>query len=295
MRSAALGVSPGGPTTLLVRRVGVRRAAAIAMEEGELLALRLPTQALRLLSLSLTWYEDAHDVLGAWQLTILLALTRVRAGVPRDSIDLTALRVAHEPSSGRRGDRGASGLPPWSWIESVPQLPLADAPGLTEWAPWLHRVIALHHWITGGVRPEVLFSATELLPVELRDWPSDGSTGAPPAITSTRITSAGTAAVPGRPPPPMPCRPRPGTDGLPPPESAGVPVARAGRLGRLRPVARTGRARSRQVLLALLLLWWWLARGRTAPERRLPPNKRRAARWRSAPSRRERHRPSASG
>jgi hypothetical protein len=102
MRSAALGVSPGGPTTLLVRRVGVRRAAAIAMEEGELLALRLPTQALRLLSLSLTWYEDAHDVLGAWQLTILLALTRVRAGVrgfPRLALDverpqLVAVQVA---------------------------------------------------------------------------------------------------------------------------------------------------------------------------------------------------------
>ena len=120
MRSAALGVSPGGPTTLLVRRVGVRRAAAIAMEEGELLALRLPTQALRLLSLSLTWYEDAHDVLGAWQLTILLALTRVRAGVPRDSIDLTALRAAHEALVGHDADRAASGLPPWSWIESDP-------------------------------------------------------------------------------------------------------------------------------------------------------------------------------
>ena len=196
MRSAALGVSHGGPTSLLVRRVGVRRAAAIAMEEGELLALRLPPQALRLLSLSLTWYEDAHDVLGAWQLTILLALTRVRAGVPRDGVDLTALRAAHEALVGQAGDHAPSGLPPWSWIEGIPQLPLADAPGLTEWAPWLHRVIALHHWITGGVRPEVLFSATDLLPVELRDWPSDGAAGGVTAITSTRISTAGTAAVP---------------------------------------------------------------------------------------------------
>lgn len=268
MRSAALGVSPGGPTTLLVRRVGVRRAAAIAMEEGELLALRLPTQALRLLSLSLTWYEDAHDVLGAWQLTILLALTRVRAGVPRDSIDLTALRVAHDALVGSDGQRAANGVPPWSWIEGVPQLPLADAPGLTEWAPWLHRVIALHHWITGGVRPEVLFSATELLPVELCDWPSDSAVGGTTAgITSPRITSAGTAAVPARPQPTpsAAAQAAPPAIPLPPPESAGVPVAQG-------PAAalssrRIGRAAiiSAGLIVVLLLLWLLLAQQMREP------------------------------
>jgi hypothetical protein len=266
MRSAALGVAPGGPTTLLVRRVGVRRAAAIAMEEGELLALRLPTQALRLLSLSLTWFEDAHDLLGAWQLTILLALTRVRAGVPRDSIDLTALRVAHEALVGHDPARAAGPVPPWPWIEGVQQLPLADAPGLTEWAPWLHRVIALHHWITGGVRPEVLFSATELLPVELCEWPSDASAGGTTAgIPSPRITSAGTAAVPARPQPApgAPASATPPAMPLPPPESAGVPVA-------VGPAVQSSSRRLGAVIISaglvmLLLLWWWLARPAAPP------------------------------
>ena len=256
MRSAALGVSPGGPTSLLVRCVGVRRAAAIAMEEGELLALRLPTQALRLLALALTWYEDAHDVLGAWQLTILLALTRVRAGVPRDGIDLTALQAAHEPLVGQGGDRGGPGLPPWSWVESVTQLPLADTHGLTEWAPWLHRVIALHHWVAGGVRPEVLFSTPDWLPVELREWPSDGV--GTTATSNTRITTEGRSepvfrAQEASPPLPPVSAPMP-----PPPESAGVPVAP--RVARVVPSRTLGWAvLGAAALLALIWLGWWLS------------------------------------
>ncbi len=254
MRSAALGVSPGGPTSLLVRRVGVRRAAALAMEEGELLALRLPTQALRLLALALTWYEDAHDLLGVWQLTTLLSLTRVRAGVPRDSIDLTALHAAHEGLVGTGGDRGSPGLPPWSWVEAVPHLPLADTPGLTEWAPWLHRVIALHHWVAGGVRPEVLFSTPDWLPVELREWPSDTGGAGATATADTRISTEQLRAMP----PPAVARPQathvptasapaPAPAAAPVPagasESGGVPVAPRSPRGVVHSPRAVGRAR----------------------------------------------------
>ncbi len=229
IRSAALGVSPGGPTSLLVRRLGVRRAAAIAMEEGELLALRLPAQALRLLALSLTWYEDAHDALGIWQVTTLLALTRVRAGVPRDSIDLTALQAAHHPLVVAGTDRGSHTLPPWSWVEAVTQLPLSDSAATIEWAPWLHRVIALRHWVSGGVRPEVLFTTPEWLPVELREWPLDTLGGAAVSTSETRLAAAPGGHESEVPPPPVPVptmAPRP----LPPPsmpprlESTSVPV-----------------------------------------------------------------------
>ena len=238
IRSAALGVSPGGPTSILVRRVGVRRAAAIAMEEGELLALRLPTQALRLLALSLTWYEDAHDALGVWQVTTLLALTRVRAGVPRDGIDLTALQAAHEPLVGTGADRGVRGLPPWSWIEKVGQLPLPDTAATSEWAPWLHRVIALHHWVRGGVRPEVLFTTVEWLPVELREWPIDAIGGDAVSTSETRLAAApgpGESETPTVAMPVPPSRPVgvPAPAPAPPPSIAPTP-----------PVLRPGRAAS---------------------------------------------------
>ncbi len=220
IRSAALGVSPGGPTSALVRRLGVRRAAAIAMEEGELLALRLPTQALRLLALSLTWYEDAHDALGIWQVTTLLALTRVRAGVPRDSIDLTALQAAHHPLVVAGTDRGSRTLPPWSWVEGVTQLPLSDSAATIEWAPWLHRVIALRHWVSGGVRPEVLFTTPEWLPIELREWPLDTLGGAAVSTSETRLAAApGGQAVGG------PTAPGAGADDGPASDAAVSPAA----------------------------------------------------------------------
>ena len=194
IRSAALGVSPGGPTTGLVRCVGVRRAAAIALDEGELLALRLPTPAMRLLALALTWYEDAHDSVGVWLVTTLLTLTRVRAGVTRDAVDLGALHAAHDLLQAHQAASGlGDAVLPWPALEGA-RIPLSAPPAVAEWIPWLHRIVALQQWKIGGVRPEVLFGDPSALPVELRDWPSGGDAGL------TRITQTGAVA------PPMPPR-----------------------------------------------------------------------------------------
>lgn len=290
IRSAALGVSPGGPTSVLVRRIGVRRAAAIAMEEAELLALRLPSPALRLLALALTWYEDAHDVVGIWQVTALLAITRVRAGIPRDSIDLTSLRLAHAPLVGSGSGRTPFGLPPWTWIEGVTQLPVADAPVAPEWTPWLHRVVAVHHWVVAGVRPEVLFTTThdtgngrrmwqyaEWLPVELRDWPTDPLAGSVGGTTETNLKASPGIRETSAPSPSPPVPPRvepasaPGPWPLPSPpaqvpvpmqapraESASVPIP----IPEAGPTAvRTQTpliAMSLGLLLFMLLVLWWL-------------------------------------
>ncbi|WP_396625612.1 hypothetical protein [Luteitalea sp.] len=210
VRSAALGVSPGGPTTHLVRRVGVRRAALIALDEGELLALRLPSPALRLLALALTWFEDAGDAFGTWQVQAVLAMTRIRAGVPREAVDLSGLRAAHEAIALWE----TAGLPPWDAIVSATSLPLPESVGGTgaqlaaelsvrsstglerapaEWTPWLHRLIALHHWVAGGVRPEVLFARADQVPLELRAWPVDG-------FGPTTTSETALALQKGRPP-----------------------------------------------------------------------------------------------
>ena len=190
VRSAALGVSPGGPTTGLVRCVGVRRAAGVALDEGELLALRLPTHALRLLALALTWYEDAHDPVGVWLVTTLLTLTRVRAGVARESVDLGALHAAHDALRAQLANSGGDeGVLSWSALQTV-TIPLSAPPAVAEWTPWLHRIIALQQWHSGGVRPEVLFADPSTLPVELREWPS----GRVPGLT--KITQTGAQHAP---------------------------------------------------------------------------------------------------
>ncbi|HTV03386.1 MAG TPA: hypothetical protein VMF13_22740 [Luteitalea sp.] len=224
IRSAALGVSPGGPTADLVRRVGVRRAAALAVEEGELLALRLPGQALRLLALALTWYEDAHDTIGVWHVTALLTLTRVRAGVPREGVDLGALQAAHEALLAPQAVGGPSGLLPWTTLLTSPP-PLSAPPAGPDWLPWLHRVMALQQWLLGGVRPEVLFGTSDQLPLELRAWPTGGHGD------SMTTTQSGIAPVDVPPPPPAapmpPASPRPANEEAwppPAPPSAGHPT-----------------------------------------------------------------------
>ncbi len=63
-------------------RVGLRRAAELAMDEGELLALRLPREAVSLLDLAAIWFNQAGDPAGALFAGIAGALGRQRAGMP---------------------------------------------------------------------------------------------------------------------------------------------------------------------------------------------------------------------
>lgn len=64
----------------LVRRVGVLRAAQIAYDEGELLALRLPDCAIPLLNQAGVWFAAAQDSQGQFLSTITLALAHARLG-----------------------------------------------------------------------------------------------------------------------------------------------------------------------------------------------------------------------
>jgi len=61
--------------------IGPRRMAKLAMDEGELLALRLPGQAVALLDLAVTWFGDAGDPAGALFAAIAGTLARQRAGL----------------------------------------------------------------------------------------------------------------------------------------------------------------------------------------------------------------------
>ena len=63
-----------------VQRVGVRRAAQIALDEGELLALRLPERAIPLLNQARIWFAAAQDVFGQFISIIALALVQARLG-----------------------------------------------------------------------------------------------------------------------------------------------------------------------------------------------------------------------
>ena len=85
-------------------RVGLRRAAELAMDEGELLALRLPRQAVSPLDLAATWFNQVGDPAGALFAAIAATLARQRAGMPvppdRDEFLSSAYEAASvaEPS-----------------------------------------------------------------------------------------------------------------------------------------------------------------------------------------------------
>lgn len=64
----------------LVQRVGVHRAAQIALDEGELLALRLTDRAIPVLNQAWIWFAAAQDSLGQFISTITLALAQARLG-----------------------------------------------------------------------------------------------------------------------------------------------------------------------------------------------------------------------
>jgi hypothetical protein len=67
--------------------VGARRRAELAMDEGELLALRLPREAILLLDLAALWFTETDDPASALFAAIAGTLARLRAGIPVPDLD----------------------------------------------------------------------------------------------------------------------------------------------------------------------------------------------------------------
>ena len=171
LRADALGVTRTPIDGALLERVGPRRVATIAEDEGALLALRLPLPALRLLGYAGHLYHDIDDLPGRWRVSILLAMTGVRTSASRDRDAMAAVREAHGRLARALADAGADPLPSWQAVEVRPLAELVPACGAA-WVPWLQRAVAVHRWYAYGARPEDVFGAGRGLPAELREWPT---------------------------------------------------------------------------------------------------------------------------
>ncbi len=93
----------------------LRRRAEIAFEEGELLALRLPARGAALLRLAATWYQRAHDPLGAWMSSIAAAIAFWHAGDDdglRQTLE-SVTKPAHAELTASGPGRLALPIPPW--------------------------------------------------------------------------------------------------------------------------------------------------------------------------------------
>ena len=148
---------PRQPISLLSRLipgpVGTRRAAEIALDEGELLALRLPGHAAPLLQQACGWFWAAGDPVGATQSAILWALASIHADAPDDArAALAACRTAYiELVAARPDDR----LPDWPAVQDGARA--RDAAFLASagaaWRGWLIRLAACLLWEASAQPP----------------------------------------------------------------------------------------------------------------------------------------------
>lgn len=169
----------------LVEMVGIRRAAEIALDEGELLALRLPSRAVSLLDQARDWFAASGDYVGATVAGTCAALALARVG--RRQALRTALERIREDYMACQED---AALPPWETLEAVAERPEAevlDALAPRGWRPWLVRLIACMAWEKDAGRPgertqqtmdwlRSIYGGTVdgeiTLPAELDGWPA---------------------------------------------------------------------------------------------------------------------------
>lgn len=133
--------------TALVGRVGVRRAAQLAWDEGELLALRLPARALIILQRAAAWAVQSDDPVLAFRVQATIALAAARAGqraaleqalreaetlLPRLPF-VSSSRITWDDlgAAARDGDIVRAG----GLMDKAPAWPRG-------WQPWLARVVA---------------------------------------------------------------------------------------------------------------------------------------------------------
>jgi hypothetical protein len=118
----------------LARRLGIRRAALIALDEGTLLAWRLPECGIRLLEAARRWFVGAKDPFGEFLARTSLALVQRRPG------SLRRLGHSYEAFRAQIPDSLAS----WDRLRKFVRDSDASPAGLGPpvWLPWLFRIAA---------------------------------------------------------------------------------------------------------------------------------------------------------
>lgn len=141
-----------------------RRLAELALDEGELLALRVPEAGIRLLQLAREWFIKADDHLGALiaHTVELLASARSTKRGPEAGA-LAGLGDTYE-----RARREIPALPSWARLETHYAEAVSDMPkpNLAAWEGWLLRL----RWLLDGA-PENwlgLDPRTTAIPPEIR-------------------------------------------------------------------------------------------------------------------------------
>jgi WD40 repeat protein len=112
--------------------VGPRRMAELALDEGELLALRLPIHGARLLDRAAAWFGEVDDLAGELIATICAHLAVLRAGRPLPRRNLALVTLLYQRF---RAEAAGAGLP-----DPGADLGYAER---RDWRGWLQRLALL--------------------------------------------------------------------------------------------------------------------------------------------------------
>jgi hypothetical protein len=113
--------------------VGLRRAAEIALDEGELLALRLSGQAVSLLRQARTWFRSVNDHAGAVLASTCCALCLARLD-KRDPLQGEISTLGEEFEKMRKSSASlSSNLPAWIALLTIARQ--LDPPSLSALSP----------------------------------------------------------------------------------------------------------------------------------------------------------------
>lgn len=149
LRTAAL--SDQRPAAwLFVEHIGKRRAAEIALDEGELLALRLPVNALFLLQQARDWFFEAEDYGRAVIAGTCAALVLIRLR-HRDDLQASLTQIQQDYQRYQRQIKVA--LPTLETLEAIAENPASeDLSALRPqgWRAWLVRLITCIVWQKDG-------------------------------------------------------------------------------------------------------------------------------------------------
>jgi hypothetical protein len=117
--------------------LGRRRTAELALDEGELLSLRLPIEGARMLAIALTGFEDTGDRAGVVAAGTTAALALVRADRPEEARKLLEARVRPAYEAILAEPLGPTG-PVWNQLASSIRKP--QAAERADWEGWRVRL-----------------------------------------------------------------------------------------------------------------------------------------------------------
>lgn len=192
-------------------RVGMRRVAELMLEEGELLALRLPERAGKLLAAARAWFQRADDPVGVFIANLRFVIAEVHAGRVEQARQVLDDTVSHDYGVLRAAvGEGEGGIPAWeelsAWSERPDEAPLERLEH-RDWAGWLHRLFCCLIWKNGreGELPQQLLNVLAesygtLLPAELdlnrARGQETGAHAAPRRDDTLRLVIASTQNLP---------------------------------------------------------------------------------------------------